>query len=139
MTRAASSAQRRKSPRVGRYRFVAPIAAGGMASVHLARVEGEAGFSRLVAVKILHKHLLEEDNFVAMFLDEARFAARIRHPHVVDVFDVERVDGLLVIVMQYIEGAALSVLAAAERKRNAQLPIGCTLRIVHEALRGLHA
>ena len=96
--------------------------------MHLARVEGQAGFSRLVAIKVLHKHLTEDREFVAMFLDEARFAARIRHPHVVDVYDVETIDGELVIVMQYVEGAALNVLLRESRKRQLPLPLGVLLR-----------
>ena len=69
--------------RAGRYELLRAIASGGMATVHLGRALGEGGFERLVAVKVMHAHLAEEPEFVAMFLDEARLAARIRHPNVV--------------------------------------------------------
>jgi serine/threonine-protein kinase len=136
---AAAKGSRRISPRIGRYRMVTPIAAGGMATVHLARIDGQGGFSRLVALKLLHSHLVEDQDFAAMFLDEARFAARIRHPNVVDVYDVERVDGELLIAMQYVEGAPLSALLRAAQKRQQGLPLGVTLAVAHDLLTGLHA
>src|SRR5262249_14751172 len=69
--------------RLGRYVLSAPIAHGGMARVHVARLLGQEGFSRVVAVKRLHPYLAEDREFVGMFLDEARLASRIHHPNVV--------------------------------------------------------
>jgi serine/threonine-protein kinase len=138
----AASAARHRPPspaRLGRYQLLAPIASGGMASVHLARQTGQAGFSRTIAIKLLHRHLVEDPEFVAMFQDEARFAARIRHPNVVDVYDVEWVDGELIIVMEYVEGASLQSLIRSARAQGRELARGCLLRVMHDALRGLHA
>ncbi|MGZ3474442.1 MAG: serine/threonine-protein kinase, partial [Polyangiales bacterium] len=71
------------APRVvGRYVVHAEIAAGGMATVHVGRLMGPVGFARTVAIKRLHPHFAKDPEFVAMFLDEARLAARIRHPNV---------------------------------------------------------
>ena len=67
----------------GRYAIYDEIASGGMATVHLGRLLGRAGFSRTVAIKRLHPQFAKDPEFVAMFLDEARLAARIRHPNVV--------------------------------------------------------
>ena len=64
---------------LGRYRVVDEIGVGGMASVHLARMDGPGGFQKWVAIKKIHAHLVEDDSFVQMFLDEARVAARISH------------------------------------------------------------
>src|ERR1700739_405933 len=67
---------------LGRYRVVDEIGVGGMASVHLARMDGPGGFQKWVAIKRIHPHLVEDESFVNMFLDEARVAARISHPNV---------------------------------------------------------
>jgi len=69
--------------RAGRYELLDTIASGGMATVHLGRAVGAGGFERLVAIKTMHPHLSSEPDFVGMFLDEARLAARIRHPNVI--------------------------------------------------------
>ena len=61
-----------------RYELVAPIARGGMGAVYLARLPGAGGFQRLFAIKLMHRHLAEEREFVDMLLDEARIAARMR-------------------------------------------------------------
>src|SRR3954465_2444964 len=87
--------------RLGRYDLFGEIASGGMATVYLGRMVGRAGFERTIAVKVLHGHLATNPEFVAMFLDEARLSARIRHPNVVDVYDVDAFDGELFIVMEY--------------------------------------
>src|SRR5262245_52068791 len=100
-----ASAANTELPTLGRYRLVHEIASGGMATVYLGRMLGRAGFARPVAVKVLHPHLMGDRDFVAMFLDEARLAARIRHVNVVDVYDVERAGDALIIVMALVEGA----------------------------------
>ena len=69
--------------RLGRYEILTHLAAGGMATVFLGRVHGAAGFQRFVAIKRLHPHLAADQQFMTMFLDEARLAARIHHPNVV--------------------------------------------------------
>ncbi|MEJ7730571.1 MAG: serine/threonine-protein kinase [Polyangiaceae bacterium] len=125
--------------KLGRYELLGEIAEGGMASVHLGRMTGTAGFERLVAVKVLHPHLAKDPDFVSMFLDEARLAGRIRHPHVVDVYDIEAIGEKLMIIMEYVEGAALSTLMRRLASADAPLPLGIGLRIVHETLLGLHA
>src|SRR5206468_12573636 len=73
---------------LGRYRVVDEIGIGGMASVHLARMDGPGGFQEWVAIKKVHYHLVEDDQFVDMFLDEARIAAGINHANVAQVFDL---------------------------------------------------
>jgi hypothetical protein len=124
--------------RIGRYEVLGEIASGGMATVYLARSLGAKGFSRLVAIKRLHPHLETEDDFVQMFLDEARLAARIRHPNVVATLDVEDSEGLY-IVMEYIEGVTLLTLSRAAQKLNERIPIPVVARVVLDTLGGLHA
>lgn len=131
---------KRKMPaRLGRYEILAPIASGGMAAVYLGRHRSTGGFERLVAIKVLHAHLAETSGFVAMFLDEARIAARIRHPNVVDVFDVESVDGELIIAMQYVEGASLRGLVMGTRQAGKAFPRPILFPLIHDVLSGLHA
>ena len=124
--------------RVGRYEVLGEIASGGMATVYLARTVGAAGFSRLVAIKKLHEHLQADEDFVAMLLDEARLAARIRHPNVVPVVDMEASPSLY-LVMEYIEGDKLSGLIKLLARQNQRLPIPIALRVIHDTLEGLHA
>jgi serine/threonine-protein kinase len=123
---------------LGRYELLGEIASGGMATVFLARSSGAGGFSRLVAVKRLHPHLESEEEFVRMFLDEARLAARIRHPNVVGTLDVEDRDGLY-IVMEYIEGVTLLQLTRAAQKVGERMPVPVAIRIALDTLAGLHA
>ena len=73
---------------LGRYEILTQLASGGMASVYAARAQGVAGFERLVAIKMLHPHLANEQQFISMFLDEALLAARITHMHVVPTLDI---------------------------------------------------
>ncbi len=80
------------------------IASGGMATVHFARLRGAVGLSRTVALKRLHAQYARDEAFVAMFVDEARLAARVRHPNVVSTLDVIATDGELFLVMEYVPG-----------------------------------
>ncbi len=114
------------------------IASGGMASVHFGRLSGPVGFSRVVAIKRLHKHLAREDDFVTMFLDEARLAARIRHTNVIPTIDVVAGDEIF-IVMEYIQGESLSRLVRAEKARGRTIPLNYALATMAGALHGLHA
>src|SRR5690348_17769004 len=93
---------------VGRYVLFGEIAAGGMATVHFGRLSGPVGFSRTVAIKRLHPQFAKDPEFVAMFLDEARLAARIQHPNVVSTLDVVAEEDELFLVMDYIQGESLS-------------------------------
>lgn len=124
-----------------RYELVDTIASGGMARVYLGRARqgADAADPAPVAVKILHPHLAQDPDVVALFLDEARVATRIDHPNVVKVRDVDMVGEDLVIIMEYIEGVALSSMVRTLRQRGTSLPLPAVVRILIEALRGLHA
>ena len=74
--------------KLGRYELITPIGRGGMAEVHLALQRGPAGFEKLVVLKLVHDHLASEKSFVDMLLDEARLAALLKHPNVVDVYEL---------------------------------------------------
>ena len=126
---------------VGRYAIYGEIAAGGMATVHFARLFGTAGFSRTVAIKRLHAQLAKDPEFAAMFLDEAHVAARIRHPNVVPTLDVVSMQGELFIVMEYVQGESLWRLLGvkANNEGGRPIPFRIATAIVAGALHGLHA
>ncbi|MGE0784793.1 MAG: serine/threonine-protein kinase [Sandaracinaceae bacterium] len=94
--------------RLGSYDLLKLLAQGGMGRVYLARERGEGGFTRLVALKKIHDHLSRERAFVDMFLDEARIASRIQHPHVCSVYDFGRAGNAYFIAMEYLKGLPLS-------------------------------
>ena len=103
--------------RLGRYEVLTQLASGGMATVYVARRGGVAGFERLVAIKVLHPHLAHDEEFISMFLDEARLAARIRHPGVVATLDISDTQGDgFFLVMDYVEGDHLGHLLRAAAK-----------------------
>ena len=113
-----------------------------MATVYVARVQAVAGFERLVAIKVLHSNLAHEDEFIRMFLDEARLAASIRHPNVVptiDVCDAGEAGCGYFIVMEYIEGDHLGALMSSAHKEQERLPLPVVLRMLADALGGLGA
>jgi eukaryotic-like serine/threonine-protein kinase len=124
---------------LGRYVLFDEIASGGMASVHLGRLVGPGGFLRTVAIKRLHPHLAKDPEFVAMFLDEARLAARIRHPNVVPTLDVVAQRGEVLLVMEYVHGESLSRLWRLMRERESCLPLPIVCAVMGNVLSGLHA
>jgi serine/threonine protein kinase len=124
---------------VGRYALHGIIASGGMATVHFGRMVGAVGFSRTVAIKRLHAHFASDPEFVSMFLDEARLAARIRHPNVIPTLDVVATSGELFLVMEYVPGETLARLSKQVREGGRQIPHRIVAGIVSGVLHGLHA
>jgi serine/threonine protein kinase len=124
---------------VGRYGLYGEIASGGMATVHFGRLLGAVGFTRTVAIKRLHPQFARDPEFVAMFLDEARLAARIQHPNVVSTLDVVALDGELFVVMEYVQGESLSRLHRIVRHRDDRVPPQVAVSIMCGVLHGLHA
>src|SRR5262245_58324402 len=118
-----------------RYRPVLKIASGGMGAVYVGFHTGAAGFHRPVAIKRAHPHLLEDPQFRRMLVTESRLASMVRHPNVVGVTDVEEVNGELLLVMDYVEGASLFELMNAK----APLPPSIAFRIVLDVCHGLSA
>jgi serine/threonine protein kinase len=137
-------------PDASRYECLLRIASGGMATVYVARQRGTKGFTRLVAVKRAHAHLLDDDNLRRTLIEEARVASQLHHPNVASVLDVEELEGELLLVMPYVEGAALSQLLVAAEKRAAAssdpeararkgLPVEVVVKILLDATAGLAA
>jgi eukaryotic-like serine/threonine-protein kinase len=137
----------------GKYELCGEIASGGMASVHLGRLCGAAGFSRPVAIKRLHPQYVRDSSVRTMFLDEARIASRIRHPNVVPTLDV--ISGRdaatpasgspagggdeLLIVLEYVHGESLAKLARTMRDLGRPIPLSIIGAVMSNVLHGLHA
>jgi eukaryotic-like serine/threonine-protein kinase len=124
---------------IGRYALYGEIAAGGMATVHVGRLVGPVGFSRTVAIKRLHPQFAKDPEFVSMFLDEARVAARIQHPNVVATLDVVALEGELFLVMEYVEGETLARVLRTLKQQKRRMPPKIAAAIVVNLLNGLHA
>jgi serine/threonine protein kinase len=122
--------------RVGRYLLCDQIGSGGMATIHLARLLGPQGFSRTVAIKQLHPQFAQNPQFVAMLLDEARLAVRVRHVNVVSPLDIVATESELFIVMDYVNGESLANLLATS---DVPPPPTFAAAILVQALLGLHA
>ena len=122
---------------LGYYRLVAEIGRGGMASVFLSLFPNGDGTSRKVVLKQLHPELANDDDFRVMFEDEARVATRLHHDNVVETYDVYCDVDLCVLVMEFLDGQTLSRVRQRAR-RASQVPLPIHLRILAEALAGLH-
>lgn len=122
-----------------RYALYGPIATGGMATVHFARLLGTAGFQRTVAVKRLRVEFLESPEFVTTLLDEARLASRIRHPNVVNPLDMVTAEDEIFVVMEYVSGESLSRLLARLAAQGKALETEIATGILAGVLHGLHA
>ncbi len=124
--------------RLGNYELLLEIASGGTATVGIAIYRGAAGFERLVVIKRVHRQLTRDPDFTAMLTDEARLASSIRHPNVVPVIDVLRVDDEVVLVMDYVDSVTLSQLGKDASKQQRWLPMPVVSRILIDTLVGLH-
>ncbi|MGC4114173.1 MAG: serine/threonine-protein kinase [Myxococcales bacterium] len=121
----------------GRYELLKRIAAGGMGEVFLARQVGMQGFEKLLVVKVLLPHLVEDQEFVTMFFDEARIAARLNHNNVAQIFDLGDVEGAYYIAMEYIHGDDVVRLWKQARTQNKPVPLPLVARIAADAAAGL--
>lgn len=110
-----------------------------MATVHLGRLSGPIGFSRVVAIKRMHKKLARDPGFVAMFVDEATLASRVAHPNVVATLDIVVEEGEIFLVMDYVRGQSLSALLATAVRAGAPVPVPIATSILSGVLAGLHA
>src|SRR5271170_2903392 len=110
-----------------------------MATVFLARLSGVGGFQRFTAIKRLHPHLAREPEFIEMFLEEARLAARIHHPNVVPILEIGTSEEGYYIVMEYVEGDTLGRLLARSAQTGLRLPTKVGLRVIIDMLAGLDA
>jgi eukaryotic-like serine/threonine-protein kinase len=122
---------------VGRYRLIAELARGGMGIVYLALVRGPGGFNKLFVVKTLKAHLAEDPKLVSMFLEEARLAARLSHPNVVQTIEVGSDGGTHFIAMEFLDGQSFHRVLARGRRTGANMPLSFHLYAMTHILEGL--
>lgn len=128
-----------------RYSVVGKLAQGGMAEVYLARQVGPAGYNKLVVIKRVRPHLANDSDFVGMFVNEARLAAMINHPNVVQIFDLGDEPRPMsqgggqdwFLAMEYLDGRDMLQVGRACRSHNKAVPFDVTARIIADACAGL--
>jgi len=120
-----------------RYRVVERLAAGGMAEVFVGDAMSVQGFKKRVAIKRVLPHLASNENFIGMFLDEARLGARMNHANIVSVLDIGAADNTYFIVMEYVDGANLKTIIEVLLKQGRPVPMKDAVYIAMEACRGL--
>jgi serine/threonine-protein kinase len=125
--------------RIADYELVANLRSGGMATLFLARRLGAAGFTRPVAIKLVHPELAGDDQFRQMFLDEALLASRIQHPNVVHVEELGEHQGAHYLVMEFVHGCSLAQLVRALIARGRRLSPAFAARIAMHVADALHA
>src|SRR5262245_30441487 len=122
----------------GKYQILGHVATGGMADIHLARTMGVGGFEKLVVVKRILPNLAADAHFVQMFVEEARLAATLQHPNIVQVYDIGVVDGDYFFSMEFLHGEDVSHLMKRAHALGARLPLEHALHIVLGVCAGLH-
>jgi eukaryotic-like serine/threonine-protein kinase len=137
MEGSTSAGQSQGANTLGKYRLIAELGHGGMAEVFLAVVRGPAGFNKLVVIKQIRPQLAEDPEFLGMFLDEARLAARLSHTNVVQTNEVGQEGERYFIAMEYLEGQPLNRVVHRLAKVGG-LSLAQHLKIICDALAGLH-
>lgn len=122
---------------LGGYKILARLRAGAMGSLYLARRNTAAGFSRPVAIKVIHDHLAQNKRFCRMFVDEAKLAARIDDPNVVRVDEFGQADDRYYLVMEYVHGASLAQTIGVLKRRGG-IPMDHAVAIAMQIASGLH-
>ena len=123
---------------VGKYRLVAELGTGGMAHVYLAVMRGPHGFNKLVVLKVPRDTVAADPALLSMFHEEARLAARLNHPNVVQTYEVIHEEGRDITVMEYLDGQPLHKVLSRGRKTGKPIPLAMHLRLISDALTGLH-
>ena len=123
--------------RFGKYTLIGKLGQGGMAEVLLGVASGKAGFRKLFVLKRLHAQLEGDPGFVDMFLDEARLAAQLDHPHCVHTVEVGEVDDIHFLAMEHLEGQGLERLLRSSVAHGEPLPVALVVRIIADVLDGL--
>ena len=122
----------------GKYRLIRRIGVGGMAEVFKATKGGAEGFVKDLVIKRILPAYNEDRDFVRMFINEARLAARLQHTNIVQIFDFDNEDGSYYIAMEWVDGTDLKKVMDSARRRAMPLPMSFAVHVAVEALKGLH-
>jgi len=122
----------------GKYQLLQKIGSGGMGQVFLARTVGTQAFEKLVVIKRLLPHLSEDEEFLSLFLEEARVAACFNHPNLIQIFELGEFAGSHYLAMEYVAGENLRGVDSYLRSVTGEiLPLGMACRIIADAAAGL--
>ncbi|RJS27067.1 serine/threonine protein kinase [Corallococcus sp. H22C18031201] len=122
---------------LGKYQLIRKLASGGMAEVFLAKAAGPMGFEKTLVLKRILPHLAEDVAFVEMFLGEAKLAAQLNHPNIVQIFDFGEAAGSYFLAMEFIDGPHLRRLIKRAGEQGRELPVGICAKLVASAAEGL--
>jgi predicted Ser/Thr protein kinase len=122
----------------GRYELLERVAMGGMAEVFRARAVGREGFSKEVCIKRILPQFCSDPDFVRMFIDEAKLAARLQHANIVQIFDFDQVEGSYYIAMEYVQGRDLRAVVRQAVASGGPLPAVMSALLAAEICKGLH-
>jgi serine/threonine protein kinase len=118
-----------KEARVGKYVLVRRLAKGGMAELYLANQTGPSGFQKPVTIKRILPNLTQDKSFVSMFLNEARIAAQLTHPNIVQIYDLGKAGDSYYIAMEYVDGLDLEWILGLLAKTSGRIPLDCAAAI----------
>lgn len=113
----------------GQYELIEHIATGGMAEVYKARMKGLEGFQKIVAIKRILPHLTDNDEFVTMFIDEAKLAAQLQHPNIIHIYDLGKIERSYYIAMEYIDGLDLRSILNKLQAKGERFPLPLALYV----------
>ena len=128
----------REGIRFGKYILIEKIASGGMAEMWKAKQRGPEGFEKIVAIKRILPHLVENEDFITMFIDEGKVAAQLTHPNIAQIYELGEEDGSYYIAMEYIAGRDLREVMRTGRRVNNPFRIELGVQIASKLLAGLH-
>ena len=134
----AAEPKKRGVVRFGRYTLIDRIAVGGMAEIFLARQGGLEGFEKTVVLKRIRPHLSKQQSFVKMFLNEAKLAAQLNHPNVVQIYDLGRLADSYFIAMEYIFGRDMRRIIPKADSMGIPFPLVYALKIASSVCEGLY-
>ena len=127
-----------RGTRFGKYNLLKRIAVGGMAEIFLARQEGPEGFEKMICIKRIRPHLSSQPNFVNMFLNEAKLAARLNHPNIAQIYDLGRINDSYFIAMEYISGRDMSRIVPKAQANGIPFPMVYALKVAANVCDGLN-
>ena len=121
----------------GRYALLQKIGSGGMAEIYRAKTFGAAGFEKEFAIKLILPSLVDDSEFVEMFINEAKLAVNLYHANIVQVFDLGEIDDQYYIAMEFVHGKDLLDVLARCAEMNIKIPLELVLFVAQEMLKGL--
>lgn len=121
----------------GRYRLLSRVAIGGMAELFRATITGMEGFEKIVAIKRILPHLTDQEELVRAFIGEAKLAAHLNHPNIVQIYDFGSIEGGYFIAMEYLSGKDLSLILQKGKEKGLPLTLEHALYITSKICEGL--